>query len=201
MVFVYGNAFSKEDSAFSLVREIRKREPRVCLLSALSDDEAGLSVIDTMISETILFDPATVYPGTTADNPHVMSASEIKEILEKMKFDSTIYIMVDTLEYLEDEVRVREALSALDSIKERPVTVSVGESGLFAADLTIVRKRPDDADAERSYLILDEGKLVKGSGEKSLPEVADEGASIAFLSQNDVFGSVTEKPSLNLIRL
>ena len=61
MVFVYGNAFSKEDSAFSLVREIRKREPRVCLLSALSDDEAGLSVIDTMISETILFDPATVY--------------------------------------------------------------------------------------------------------------------------------------------
>ena len=74
MVFVYGNAFSKEDSAFSLVREIRKREPRVCLLSALSDDEAGLSVIDTMISETILFDPATVYPGTTADNPHVMSA-------------------------------------------------------------------------------------------------------------------------------
>ena len=198
MVFVYGNAFSKEDSAFSLVREIRKREPRVCLLSALSDDEAGLSVIDTMISETILFDPATVYPGTTADNPHVMSASEIKEILETY---SDIKAFVFSREIVEDEVRVREALSALDSIKERPVTVSVGESGLFAADLTIVRKRPDAADAERAYLILDEGKLVKGSGEKSLPEVADEGASIALLSQNDVFGSVTEKPSLNLIRL
>ena len=49
------------------------------------------------------------------------SATEIKEILEAMKFESTIYIMVDTLEYLKKGGRITPAAAAIGSLlKIRP---------------------------------------------------------------------------------
>ena len=41
------------------------------------------------------------------------SAAEIKEILEDTKFESTIYIMVDTLEYLKKGGRITPAAAAI----------------------------------------------------------------------------------------
>lgn len=56
------------------------------------------------------------------------SALEIKEILEKMKFDSTIYIMVDTLEYLKKGGRITPAVAAIGSLlKIKPVLQIRGE--------------------------------------------------------------------------
>lgn len=56
------------------------------------------------------------------------SAVEIKEILEKVKFDSTIYIMVDTLEYLKKGGRITPAAAAIGSLlKIKPVLQIRGE--------------------------------------------------------------------------
>lgn len=56
------------------------------------------------------------------------SATEIKEILEVMKFESTIYIMVDTLEYLKKGGRITPAAAAIGSLlKIKPVLQIRGE--------------------------------------------------------------------------
>ena len=56
------------------------------------------------------------------------SATEIKEILEAMKFESTIYIMVDTLEYLKKGGRITPAAAAIGSLlKIKPVLQIRGE--------------------------------------------------------------------------
>ena len=44
------------------------------------------------------------------------SAKEIKEILEKEKYESTIYITVDTLKYLKKGGRIRAAAAALGTM-------------------------------------------------------------------------------------
>ena len=56
------------------------------------------------------------------------SAAEIKEILEKNKFESSTYIMVDTLEYLKKGGRITPAAAALGTLlKLKPVLQIQGE--------------------------------------------------------------------------
>ena len=56
------------------------------------------------------------------------SAKEIKDILEAAKFDSTIYIMVDTLTYLKKGGRITPAAAALGTLlKLKPVLQIQGE--------------------------------------------------------------------------
>lgn len=56
------------------------------------------------------------------------SAEEIKEILEKEKFESTIYIMLDTLTYLKRGGRITPAAAALGTLlKLKPVLQIQGE--------------------------------------------------------------------------
>ena len=56
------------------------------------------------------------------------SATEIKEILEAMRFESTIYIMVDTMEYLKKGGRITPAAAAIGSLlKIKPVLQIRGE--------------------------------------------------------------------------
>lgn len=57
-----------------------------------------------------------------------MGATEIKEVLEKNKFESSIYIMVDTLEYLKKGGRITPAAAALGTLlKLKPVLQIQGE--------------------------------------------------------------------------
>lgn len=57
-----------------------------------------------------------------------MTAKEIKEYLEKVKFDSSIYIMVDTLKYLKKGGRITPAAAAFGEIlKIKPVLTIQGE--------------------------------------------------------------------------
>lgn len=59
---------------------------------------------------------------------HGMSAVEIREFLEKDKFNSSIYIMVDTLYYLKKGGRITPAAAALGTIlKLKPVLQIQGE--------------------------------------------------------------------------
>lgn len=56
------------------------------------------------------------------------SAAQIKEILEADKFNSSIYIMVDTLEYLKKGGRITPAVAALGTIlRLKPVLTIQGE--------------------------------------------------------------------------
>ncbi len=56
------------------------------------------------------------------------NAAEIKQILEDTKFESTIYIMVDTLEYLKKGGRITPAAAAIGSmLKIKPVLQIRGE--------------------------------------------------------------------------
>ena len=56
------------------------------------------------------------------------TAAEIREILEREKFESSIYIMVDTLEYLKKGGRITPAAAALGTLlKLKPVLQIQGE--------------------------------------------------------------------------
>lgn len=59
------------------------------------------------------------------------SAAEIKEILEREKFESSIYIMVDTLKYLKKGGRITPAAAALGTLlRLKPVLqIQGGEAG------------------------------------------------------------------------
>lgn len=57
------------------------------------------------------------------------TASEIKTILERDKFESSIYIMVDTLYYLKKGGRITPAAAALGTLlKLKPVLQIQGEN-------------------------------------------------------------------------
>lgn len=56
------------------------------------------------------------------------SAADIREILERTRFESTIYIMVDTLEFLKKGGRITPAVAAIGSLlKIKPVLQIRGE--------------------------------------------------------------------------
>ena len=71
------------------------------------------------------------------------SASEIKSFLEETKFDSTIYIMVGTLEYLKKGGRLTPAVAAIGSLlKIKPILTIQGEKlDSFAKARTIKQSR------------------------------------------------------------
>ena len=56
------------------------------------------------------------------------TAEEIKKVLEETKFDSSIYIMVDTLDYLKKGGRITPAVAAIGSLlKIKPILQIQGE--------------------------------------------------------------------------
>ena len=80
------------------------------------------------------------------------SAAEIKEILEKNKFESSIYIMVDTLEYLKKGGRITPAAAALGTLlKLKPVLQIQGEKlDAFAKARTVKQAKSIMIDAMKS---------------------------------------------------
>lgn len=76
-------------------------------------------------------------------------AEEIKEILEKEKFESSIYIMVDTLEYLKKGGRITPAAAALGTLlRLKPVLQIQGEKlDAFAKARTVKQAKKIMLDA------------------------------------------------------
>jgi DegV family protein with EDD domain len=79
------------------------------------------------------------------------SAAEIKQILEDVKFESSIYIMVDTLEYLKKGGRITPAAAALGTLlKLKPVLQIQGEKlDAFAKARTVKQAKTIMTDAIR----------------------------------------------------
>lgn len=83
------------------------------------------------------------------------SAAEIKQILEETKFESSIYIMVDTLKYLKKGGRITAAAAAIGTVLNlKPVLQIQGEKldsyakvrGLKAAKKTMIEAIKNDLD-------------------------------------------------------
>ena len=73
------------------------------------------------------------------------AAAQIKEILERDKFESSIYIMVDTLKYLKKGGRITPAAAALGTLlRLKPVLqIQGGKLDAFAKARTIKQARTD----------------------------------------------------------
>lgn len=78
-----------------------------------------------------------------------LSAKEIKEILEREKMESSIYIMVDTLEYLKKGGRITPAVAAIGTLlKLKPVLQIQGDKlDTFAKARTIKQAKSMMIDA------------------------------------------------------
>ena len=78
-----------------------------------------------------------------------MTAEQIKEYLEKVKFDSSIYIMLDTLYYLKKGGRITPAAAALGTLlKLKPVLQIQGEKlDAFAKARTVKQAKSIMLDA------------------------------------------------------
>lgn len=78
-----------------------------------------------------------------------MNAAQIKEYLEKVKFDSSIYIMLDTLYYLKKGGRITPAAAALGTLlKLKPVLQIQGEKlDAFAKARTVKQAKSIMLDA------------------------------------------------------
>ena len=93
------------------------------------------------------------------------SAAEIKEILERDKFESSIYIMVDTLYYLKKGGRITPAAAALGTLlKLKPVLQIQGEK------LDAYAKVRGKKQAKRAML-----KAMKNDWETRFKEYASDG--------------------------
>ena len=80
------------------------------------------------------------------------NAAEIKQILEDAKFESSIYIMVDTLNYLKKGGRITPAAAALGTLlKLKPVLQIQGEKlDAFAKARTVKQAKSIMIDAMKS---------------------------------------------------
>lgn len=91
-------------------------------------------------------------------------AAQIREILERDKFESSIYIMVDTLKYLKKGGRITPAAAALGTLlRLKPVLqIQGGKLDAFAKARTVKQARSMMIEATRKDLITRIGKSEKG---------------------------------------
>lgn len=92
----------------------------------LSEDYENVEVVNNQrISVT---QRASVIDAVYLANEEGYSAKQIKEYLEKVKFESSIYIMLDTLKYLKKGGRITPTAAALGTIlRIKPVLQIQGE--------------------------------------------------------------------------
>ena len=111
-----------------------------------------------------------------------LSAAEIKRILEEQKFNSSIYIMVDTLKYLKKGGRITPAAAALGTLlKLKPVLQIQGEKlDAFAKARTVKQAKTIMTEAMKNDF---EKRFHSPNGEKMNLELAytfDTAAAEAF---------------------
>ena len=114
------------------------------------------------------------------------SAAEIKEILEKHKMESSIYITLDTLKYLKKGGRITPAAAAIGTmLKLNPVLQIQGEKlGAFAkargkasAKKIMLKAMQDDLDTRFAEFTKD-GKMHMEVAYSGNPEEAEEWAAL-----------------------
>ena len=114
------------------------------------------------------------------------SAAEIKEILEKHKMESSIYITLDTLKYLKKGGRITPAAAAIGTmLKLNPVLQIQGEKldafakarGKASAKKIMLKAMQDDLDTRFAEFTKD-GKMHMEVAYSGNPEEAEEWAAL-----------------------
>ena len=114
------------------------------------------------------------------------NAAEIKQILEDAKFESSIYIMVDTLNYLKKGGRITPAAATLGTLlKLKPVLQIQGEKldafakarGKASAKKIMLKAMQDDLDTRFAEFAKD-GKMHMEVAYSGNPEEAEEWAAL-----------------------
>ena len=114
------------------------------------------------------------------------SAAEIKEILEKHKMESSIYITLDTLKYLKKGGRITPAAAAIGTmLKLNPVLQIQGEKldafakarGKASAKKIMLKAMQDDLDTRFAEFAKD-GKMHMEVAYSGNPEEAEEWAAL-----------------------
>lgn len=114
------------------------------------------------------------------------SAAEIKEILEKHKMESSIYITLDTLKYLKKGGRITPAAAAIGTmLKLNPVLQIQGEKldafakarGKASAKNIMLKAMQDDLDTRFAEFTKD-GKMHMEVAYSGNPEEAEEWAAL-----------------------
>lgn len=114
------------------------------------------------------------------------SAAEIKEILEKHKMESSIYITLDTLKYLKKGGRITPAAAAIGTmLKLNPVLQIQGEKldafakarGKVSAKKIMLKAMQDDLDTRFAEFAKD-GKMHMEVAYSGNPEEAEEWAAL-----------------------
>ena len=115
-----------------------------------------------------------------------MCAAEIKEKLEAVKFDSSIYITLDTLKYLKKGGRITPAAAALGTLlRLKPVLTVQGEKldafakarGKASAKKIMLKAMQDDLDTRFAEFAKD-GKMHMEVAYSGNPEEAEEWAAL-----------------------
>lgn len=118
---------------------------------------------------------------------HGKSAKEIKEYLEETKYESSIYIMVDTLYYLKKGGRLTPAAAALGTLlKLKPVLQIQGEKlDSYAKARTVKQARTIMIDAIRNDFVKRFGDETGANMHLFVAYTKDKDAALDFKSQID----------------
>ncbi len=113
------------------------------------------------------------------------NARDIKEYLEKVKYDSSIYIMVDTLYYLKKGGRITPAAAALGTLlKLKPVLQIQGEKlDAYAKARTVKQARTIMIDAVRNDFAKRFGDESGGNMHLFVAYTKDRDMALDFKSQ------------------
>ena len=114
MLVIYGEASYKDNSALQHVRNLRKEIPQVCLLSRITLDSEGEKILNTLIEELILFDPASI-----RDDDKKLDRAEILDILKEHGDIKAIFISHECDDYMIDEL-----LAAVSELDVKPILIS-----------------------------------------------------------------------------
>jgi len=125
------NGFANCSRGFARTLEIRKEIPQVGLANALSDDPAGLYILDTLIKERIFFDPYLVKSGEkiAIDNDYSSSAIATgEEELNSLKENSDVDVLYLPYEILKEKRYLDAAKNCIDYYKDSFVLVETDET-------------------------------------------------------------------------
>ena len=114
MLVIYGEASYKDNSALQHVRNLRKEIPQVCLLSRITLDSEGEKILNTLIEELILFDPASI-----REDDKKLNRAEILDILKEHSDIKAIFISHECDDYMIDEL-----LAAVSELDVKPILIS-----------------------------------------------------------------------------
>ncbi len=125
------NGFANCSKGFARTLEIRREIPQVGLANALSDDPAGLYILDTLIKERIFFDPFMVKAGEkiARDNDYTSSsAATEEEALNSLRENSDVDVLYLPYEILKEKRYLDIAKYCIDHYKDAFVLVETDEA-------------------------------------------------------------------------